>query len=99
MKAMLNSIAGAHPTVRAALLGISFAHVASGLVADDLKFETSDFMRKAAYHSPDQIAADIAPDGALGKVNSLGDQTHAGVWYIEEQRYGMDAIIGWNRRP
>lgn len=93
MKAMLNSIAGAHPTVCAALLGISLAHVASGSVADDLKFETSDFMRKAAYHSPDQIAADIAPDGALGKVNIAWDQTHAGVWYIEEQRYGMDAII------
>lgn len=62
-------------------------------VADDLRFETSDFMKRTAYHEPDRIAANVAADGALGTVNIAWDQTHSGVWYIEEQRYGMDAVI------
>ncbi|MBV8098051.1 MAG: hypothetical protein JOZ31_02725 [Verrucomicrobia bacterium] len=71
---------------------LSFAKVAKGSITDDLKFETSDLMKKAAYHNPDRIAADVAADGALGKVNIAWDQTHTGIWYIEEQRYGMDAV-------
>jgi hypothetical protein len=77
----------------AIMLGMLFARFATATLADDLKFETSDFMKNNAYRDPDKIAADIAPDGALGNVNIAWDQTHFGVWYIEEQRYGMDAVI------
>ena len=77
----------------AALFWVSLLKIAAGSVTDDLKFETSDFMRRTAYRDPDRIAADIAQDGALGKVNIAWDTVHVGVWYIEEQRYGMDAVI------
>jgi hypothetical protein len=75
------------------LLGTLCAELAVATVADDLKFETSNFMKDTAYHDPDGIAANVAPDGALGKVNIAWDETHFGVWYIEEQRYGMDAVM------
>jgi hypothetical protein len=63
-----------------------------GSVADDLQFETSAFMKRFAYQHPDQVAADLAPSGAQGRVNMRWDQDHTGKWYIEEQRSGADAI-------
>jgi hypothetical protein len=63
-----------------------------GSVADDLRFETSGFMKRVAYSHPDQIAADLAPSGAQGRLNMQWDQSHLGKWYIEEQRSGVDAI-------
>jgi hypothetical protein len=61
-------------------------------VTDDLQFETSAFMKRVAYRQPDQIAADLSPSGAQGRVNMQWDQSHVGKWYIEEQRSGLDAI-------
>jgi hypothetical protein len=63
-------------------------------VADDLRFETSDFMKNTAYRRPDHLAADIDPSGAEAKVNIEWDRRHTGRWYIEEQRYGADAVAG-----
>jgi hypothetical protein len=65
-----------------------------GSAADDLRWETSAFMKRVAYHHPDQIAADLAPSGAQGRVNMQWDGSHTGKWYIEEQRSGVDAICG-----
>lgn len=63
-------------------------------VADDLRFETCEFMKSTAYSRVDRLAADGAPSGALSPVNIQWDENHAGTWYIEEQRYGTDAIVG-----
>ncbi len=63
-------------------------------VVDDLRFETSEFMKSTAYRRVDRLAADGAPSGAVSPVNVQWDQNHAGSWYIEEQRYGTDAILG-----
>jgi hypothetical protein len=63
-------------------------------LADDLKFQTSEFMKTTAYRRVDGLAANAAPSGALSPVNIQWDQSHAGNWYIEEQRYGADAILG-----
>jgi hypothetical protein len=73
---------------------ISFAFPQSGSasVADDLRFETSTFMKDTGYRRPEKIAADSAPDGAESTVNIHWDQTHSGKWYIEQQRYGSDAV-------
>jgi hypothetical protein len=51
-------------------------------------------MQKEAYRRPDHIApeSDLLPDGAMSPVNRRWDSTHQGSWYIEEQRYGSDAI-------
>ena len=65
-----------------------------GSVPDDLRFETSEFMKSTAYRRVDRLAADSAPSGAVSPVNVQWDQNHAGNWYIEEQRYGTDAILG-----
>jgi hypothetical protein len=63
-------------------------------VADDLRLETSDFMKSTAYRRVDRLAPDPAPSGAYSPVNIQWDQSHTGQWYIEEQRYGADAIVG-----
>ncbi|MFY9988035.1 MAG: hypothetical protein WAK31_24995 [Chthoniobacterales bacterium] len=60
-------------------------------VTDDLRYETSSFMKSTAYRRPDRVAQS-APDGAISNVNIKWDQDHAGNWYIEEQRYAADAI-------
>src|SRR6478609_4685773 len=65
-----------------------------GSVEVDLRFETSSFMKSTLYRRPDHLAADIAPDGAEGKVNIEWDRTHSGKWFIEEQRHGADAVSG-----
>jgi hypothetical protein len=63
-------------------------------IISDLNFETSSFMQKAAYHNSSHIAPenDLNADGAMSPVNRLWDTTQQGKWYIEEQRYGYDAI-------
>jgi hypothetical protein len=61
-------------------------------VADDLGFETSSFMKNTSYRRPDRVAADTSPDGAISRVNIQWEQSHVGNWYIEEQRYGADAV-------
>jgi hypothetical protein len=63
-------------------------------VADDLTLETSAFMKSTAYRRVDRLAPDPAPSGAYSPVNIQWDQSHTGQWYIEEQRYGADAIAG-----
>ena len=84
----------------ALLIGLSaislllFSESGLGSVTDDLRFETSAFMKRVAYRHPDQIAADVAPSGAQGRVNMEWNQSHVGKWYIEEQRSGADAICG-----
>jgi hypothetical protein len=65
-----------------------------GSVADDLAFETSAFMKSTAYLRVDRLAAGGAPSGAFSPVNIGWAQTQTGNWYIEEQRYGVDAILG-----
>jgi hypothetical protein len=73
---------------------ITAASSAWAAVADDFRFETSDFMRETAYRQPDRLAVNIASSGALSPVNIEWDKTHAGPWYVEEQRYGADAVCG-----
>jgi hypothetical protein len=63
-----------------------------GSITDDLRFETSSFMKSTSYRRPDRVAADTSPDGAISRVNIQWEQVHAGNWYIEEQRYGADAV-------
>jgi hypothetical protein len=65
-----------------------------GSVAEDLKFETSDFMKSTAYRRVDRLAQNPAPSGAYSPVNIQWDLSHTGQWYIEEQRYGADAVAG-----
>ena len=59
----------------------------------DLAFITSPFLTQTAYRKPDSAADQYLPDGAYGPVNQVWDQTHSGLWLIEEQRYGSDAIF------
>src|ERR1700733_3671769 len=68
---------------------------ALGSVSDDLRFEESDFMKATSYRRPDKLAtANLAANGALSPVNVAWDRTHLGKWFIEEQRYGADAVAG-----
>jgi hypothetical protein len=75
------------------LVAFSFSH-AFGSLRDDFNFDTSAFMKSTAYRRPDHLAADIDPAGAEAKVNIAWDQSHTGKWFIEEQRYGSDAVVG-----
>ena len=77
-----------------AILLLLCCEPAFGSISDDLRFETSAFMKSTAYRRVDRLAADCAPSGAISPVNILWDQSHVGNWYIEEQRYGTDAILG-----
>ncbi|HXM02811.1 MAG TPA: hypothetical protein VN939_09435 [Chthoniobacterales bacterium] len=81
-------------SVGAAIGLISGAFSAWGSVVDDFRFETSDFMRETAYRQADRLAANIDPSGALSPVNIQWNKTHTGPWYVEEQRYGADAVCG-----
>jgi hypothetical protein len=65
-----------------------------GSVSDELRLETTDFMKSTVYRRIDRLAADCAPSGAVSPVNIRWDQNHVGSWYIEEQRSGTDAILG-----
>jgi|HubBroStandDraft_1064217.scaffolds.fasta_scaffold120873_2 hypothetical protein len=59
----------------------------------DLAFETSDFMRRAAYHDVSKLNEDSSPAGAYGPVNRAWEQNHEAPWYIEEQRVGGDVVV------
>jgi hypothetical protein len=72
----------------------AFVPVAAQGATTDLAFETSEFMRRTAYRSVSRLDTDNAPDGAYGSVNRAWDLNHSGKWFIEEQRYGGDAISG-----
>jgi hypothetical protein len=74
--------------IPAALLALFLAQ------SQDLKFETSDFLRHSAYRNVAKLNPDSAPSGAYGPVNRAWDETHTGNWYIEEQRYGSDLVSG-----
>jgi hypothetical protein len=63
-----------------------------GSVADELRFETSDFMKTYAYGHPERVAKDVALSGAQGGINMRWDENHSGAWYIEEQRFGENAV-------
>jgi hypothetical protein len=65
---------------------------AAASLADDFRFETSTFMKNTLYRRPDHVATDSSPSGAESKINIEWDQTHTGKWYIEQQRYGGDAV-------
>lgn len=89
------SLVQKRPALLIGLIALSlvlFSESGFGSVADDLQFETSAFMKRVAYRHPDEVAADLAPSGAQGRVNMEWDQSHVGKWYIEEQRSGADAI-------
>jgi hypothetical protein len=77
-----------------AIIGFAFSQSGWASVADDMRFETSAFMQDTAYRHPEKIAADSAPSGAESIINIQWDQTHSGKWYIEQQRYGSDAVCG-----
>ena len=66
---------------------------AQGSIQEDMAFESSAFMADTAYRKPESLALDIAADGAESPVNMEWDSIHQGKWYIEEQRYGADAIV------
>jgi hypothetical protein len=68
-------------------------HVFASL-ADDMRFETSTFMKNTIYRRPDHIATDSALSGAESSINIQWDRTRKGQWYIEQQRYGSDAVCG-----
>jgi hypothetical protein len=61
-------------------------------IDSDLRFESCDFMKRTAYRRPEKLVTEVAPSGAYGKVNERWDQLRQGPWYIEEQRYGADAV-------
>jgi hypothetical protein len=73
---------------------LALPRLALASVEDDMRFETSGFMGDTAYRRPETIAVDSAPSGAESSINIQWDQTHIGKWYIEQQRYGSDAICG-----
>jgi hypothetical protein len=78
----------------AAVIGFALPQSVMASVGDDFRFETSAFMKDTAYRRPEKIAADSAPSGAESSVNIQWDQNHSGKWYIEQQRYGSDAVCG-----
>ena len=59
----------------------------------DLAFETSTFLQHSAYAKPDKVSDQSAPDGAYGPLNVGWEQRTRDHWLIEEQRYGIDAVI------
>ncbi|MBV8276672.1 MAG: hypothetical protein JO170_15625, partial [Verrucomicrobia bacterium] len=61
-------------------------------VADDFRFESGTFMQKTLYRRPEHVATDIDQSGAESPINITWNQTHTGKWYIEQQRYGGDAV-------
>jgi hypothetical protein len=63
-------------------------------VADDLRLETSDFMKTTAYRHADRVAACGTSSGAFSAINIAWEEKRSGVWHIEEQRCGADVIIG-----
>jgi hypothetical protein len=69
-------------------LGVCYSSASSG----DYRFETSDFLKQTAYGRPSRVATDIDESGAESTVNMLWDRDHIGKWFIEQQRYGGDAI-------
>jgi hypothetical protein len=71
----------------------SFASAPDGAIKD-LAFETSFFMLHSAYRNVSNHNREMAPDGAWGPVNRAWDASHSGKWYIEEQRYASDLIVG-----
>jgi hypothetical protein len=85
-----------HSKSVAGLIGVATCLIGPELgmasVADDLRFETTKFMRETAFRRPEHIAANPASSGAFSPVNIQWDQTHQGSWYIEEQRYGGEAV-------
>jgi hypothetical protein len=67
----------------------------------DLSFETSAFMKQTVDNRPESLANDSAPSGAYGPFNRKFDMEKKGEWYIESQRFGVDAItagLAWNRQ-
>ncbi len=62
-------------------------------IAGDFAFETGSLMKSSAYLKPLKASTDLNPSGAYGPVNRAYDTAgKQGPWYIEEQRYGYDAI-------
>lgn len=57
-----------------------------------IRFETSDFIKKSANRNSKSAASDIDLDGAYG-ANRGADLTKRDSWFIENQKFGSDAII------
>ena len=60
--------------------------------ATDLRFETSEFLKKTAFRKIDKVATDLSATGAYGPVNRAWEENRAGKWFIEEQRVASEAI-------
>ena len=63
---------------------------------NDLAFESTPLMKKIFYSNPKRralIGKDMNANGAWSKLNQDYDSLKTGRWYIEQQRYGADAIV------
>jgi hypothetical protein len=49
------------------------------------------FLARALYSTPNRMASQIAPSGAVG-VNASWESGQSPIWYIEQQRYGADFV-------
>jgi hypothetical protein len=92
--ALTNKFTLAVQSLAAACLFAQPLAVLAQSAPSDLAFETGDFMRRTAYRNVAKLNTEDAPDGAYGAVNRAWDISHSGKWYIEEQRYGGDAVSG-----
>ena len=61
-------------------------------IAAEYAYETSDFLAKYEYASPETMFATARDDGAYG-ANVPFDQGRSKRWFIEEQRWGRDLIL------
>jgi hypothetical protein len=58
--------------------------------AGDLKFESSDFALQTFNRDADLVSTDMLPSGAYGP--NKQSETAKGRWFIENQRWGAEAI-------
>ena len=64
---------------------------------NDLAFESFSLTKKFFYSRPQRMAIvgkDMNANGAWSQLNEDYDSLKTGRWYIEQQRYAADAIIG-----
>jgi len=67
----------------------------------DLGFETSSFMKETVYAKPDSLSNDATSSGAYGPFNRDFESGGGKDWFIESQRFGVDAIgagLAWDRK-
>ena len=59
----------------------------------DFQLESTDLIANILYGRLSNIYRSMTPDGAMG-ANIYWERNRATRWYIEEQRYGEDLIVG-----